>query len=335
MSEMFMHLSAKDRRDALGVATTASGRPVHILEKDVWVVWALQTLFTSKFKGDLVFKGGTSLSKAYKVIDRFSEDVDLTYDIRALIPDLVGDSEDAIPVSRGEERRWTKQVREQLPRWVTEEIEPILNNQLAAENLDAKITVEGEKLLIAYEALAAGTGYVRPSIMLEFGARSTGEPSSLRNITCDAAAYLDGVEFPAALPRVMSAERTFWEKATAIHVFCAQRRLRGERFARHWYDLAKLDDAGYVELATKDRMLAKAVATHKSMFFAEKDYLRRPVDYMAAVNGKLNLVPKDESLEILSDDYEKMLADGLLFDGSETFKELIERSANIERRANL
>ena len=108
MSEKFMRLSARDRSETLGVAASASGRPVHLLEKDVWVVWALETLFTSKFADKLVFKGGTSLSKAYKVIDRFSEDVDLTYDIRALIPNLVGDSEVAIPASRGEERRWTK-----------------------------------------------------------------------------------------------------------------------------------------------------------------------------------------------------------------------------------
>lgn len=335
MFEKFMQLNAKDRRDAIGVAASASGRPVHLLEKDVWVVWALETLFTSKFSDKLVFKGGTSLSKAYKMIDRFSEDVDLTYDIRALIPDLVGGSKDAIPVSRSEERRWTKQVRELLPQWVAKEIQPILNDRLAAENLTAKISVEGEKLYLEYDALAEGTGYVRPSVMLEFGARSTGEPSSQRNVTCDAAAYLAGVEFPTARPKVMSAERTFWEKATAIHVFCAQGRLRGERFARHWHDIVKLDQAGYVDLALKDRTLAKAVATHKSMFFAEKDYLTRPVDYIAAISGQLRLFPAAESLKILSIDYEKMLTDGLLFEGMETFDYLMEQSADIERRANL
>jgi Nucleotidyl transferase AbiEii toxin, Type IV TA system len=329
-----MRLSARDRRDALGVAASASGRPVHLLEKDVWVVWALEALFTSKFADKLVFKGGTSLSKAYKVIDRFSEDVDLTYDIRALIPDLVGNSEDAIPVSRGEERRWTKHVRGLPPIWVAEEIQPILNKRLVAENLEARMSVEGEKLFLEYDALAAGTGYVRPSVMLEFGARSTGEPNSRRDVTCDAATYLEGVEFPTARPRVMSAERTFWEKATAIHVFCRQGRMRGERFARHWYDIVKLDQAGYVDLALKDRALANAVAIHKSMFFAEKDSLNRPVDYMAAISGQLKLVPATGSLKVLSTDYEKMLTDGLLFESMEAFDELMERSADIERRAN-
>ena len=90
MADVFLQLSAGDRRDALGVAADRSGRPAHLLEKDVWVVWALATLYAVPLGEHLVFKGGTSLSKAYQVIRRFSEDVDLTYDIRAIAPDLVG-----------------------------------------------------------------------------------------------------------------------------------------------------------------------------------------------------------------------------------------------------
>lgn len=96
MAEAFLSLSAKDRRDVLGVAAGRSGRPAHLLEKDVWVVWALQTIFGSELGTRLVFKGGTSLSKAYGIIHRFSEDVDLTYDIRAIAPDLVGNDGKAL-----------------------------------------------------------------------------------------------------------------------------------------------------------------------------------------------------------------------------------------------
>lgn len=85
MAEAFLRLSAQDRLDALGVAADRSGRPTHQLEKDVWVVWALAALYGSPLGERLVFKGGTSLSKAYRVIRRFSEDVDLTYDIRAIV----------------------------------------------------------------------------------------------------------------------------------------------------------------------------------------------------------------------------------------------------------
>ena len=75
MAENYLTMSREDRLEALGVAATASGRPVHLLEKDIWVVWAIDGLFLSEFGKHLVFKGGTSLSKAYNVIRRFSEDV--------------------------------------------------------------------------------------------------------------------------------------------------------------------------------------------------------------------------------------------------------------------
>ena len=80
----FQSLSAQDRRDALEVAASLSGRRAHLLEKDIWVVQTLSVLFDAPFGRDLVFKGGTSLAKAYHAIRRFSEDIDITYDIRAL-----------------------------------------------------------------------------------------------------------------------------------------------------------------------------------------------------------------------------------------------------------
>lgn len=126
MAEAFLGLPHEDRLEALRVAADRSGRPPHLLEKDVWVVWALEALSTSPFAGDLVFKGGTSLSKAYGVIQRFSEDVDLTYSIRALIPDLVGDREDALPDNKAQQRRWTKYAKDRLPKWVAEQVRPHL-----------------------------------------------------------------------------------------------------------------------------------------------------------------------------------------------------------------
>ncbi len=170
--------------------------------------------------------------------------------------------------------------------------------------------------------------------MLEFGARSTGEPASLRDVGCDAAGLVDGLTFPTARPRVMHAERTFWEKATAIHVFCLQDRLRGDRFARHWHDVARLDEAGLADTAIADRELARAVARHKSMFFSEKAANRTAIDYAAAVNGSLQLVPAGDGAKALENDYARMVEDGLLFDDTEPFDALMARCADIAARAN-
>lgn len=89
MAEAWFALSAADQAEALEVAAGRSGRPAHLLEKDIWVMWALGVIYGSALADTLTFKGGTSLSKVYQVIDRFSEDIDLTYDIRNLVPDLL------------------------------------------------------------------------------------------------------------------------------------------------------------------------------------------------------------------------------------------------------
>jgi hypothetical protein len=334
MAESFLSLSASDRREALGVAADRSGRPTHLLEKDVWVVWALATLFGSGIGAHLVFKGGTSLSKAYGVIRRFSEDVDLTYDIRAIAPDIVGENGEALPKNRSEEKRWSKAVRQRLPEWIAETVQPLVAGAIDAQSLAAALRVEGDRLYIDYEATSAGSGYVAPSVMLEFGARSTGEPASLRDVTCDAAGLIDGVDFPSARPRVMHAERTFWEKATAIHVFCLQERLRGERFARHWHDVVRLDKAKIVAAALADRQLGSAVARHKNMFFTEKAADGALVDYDTAVNGGLQLVPAGDARAALNADYGQMVDDGLLLEDAEPFETLMAQCADIAARAN-
>lgn len=335
MAEAFLQLSDADRRAALGVAAEKSGRPIHLLEKDVWVVWTLDLLFGAPFEAKLVFKGGTSLSKAYAVIRRFSEDIDVTYDIRALAPDLVGNAPEAVPPTRSQEKRWTSEIRARLSRWVSNEALPLIAEALTKQRLAAQAHAENDKIFIQYEPLARGSGYVRPTIIVEFGARSTGEPYEIRPVRCDAADHLSSVVFPTATPRVMRAERTFWEKATAIHVFCAQGEFRGgDRFARHWYDVAKLDEAGFADRAIEDRGLANAVARHKAMFFSEKDTAGNVIDYSAAVGGAIQLAPTGAALKTLSTDYARMLEDGLLFDEAETFDKVIDRCRAVQKKAN-
>ena len=335
MAERWLELQHGDRREVLEVAAGASGRPVYLLEKDIWVVWAIQTLFEAPIGAPLVFKGGTSLSKAYRAIGRFSEDVDLTYDIRALAPDLVADSPDALPTSRSQEQRWTREVRRRLAAWMHDEAVPFLEKRLHAVETDGGIRVEDGDLFIRYAPLSEGTGYVRPEVKLEFGARATGEPNTPMPIRCDAADHVPDVEFPTALPRVMRAERTFWEKATAAHVYCLQGRLRSERFARHWYDLARLKDAGLARRALADRETANAVAAHKAMFFREKDASGNWIDYEAVVTGGLQLVPAGDSLAALADDYARMVEDRLLLEEAEPFNVLMDTCRAIAEQANL
>lgn len=339
MPESFLGLTREDQLEALGVAATESGRPPHLLEKDVWVVWTLDVLFKSRFGEHLVFKGGTSLSKAYKVIRRFSEDIDITYDIRELAPELVKDApkdaQDALPASQSQQRKWSDTIRDELlPDWTTHHALPLIQAALEESKVVAKASADGGNILIEYDALAKGSGYVAPVVKLEFGARSTGEPAEVKPIVCDAAEHLKDLVFPTASPRVMKAERTFWEKATAIHVYCRQHRLRSDRFSRHWYDITRLAAAGYAESAAQNRELAQAVANHKGWFFAEKDAEKVQIDYRPAVTGDLHLVPEGEALEKLRADYEAMAADGVLLDDAESFDAIMAKCGATQEAVN-
>ena len=336
MAESWFELSSADQGEALAYAAGRSGRPAHLLEKDIWVVWTLGAIYRSALAPALTFKGGTSLSKVYKVIDRFSEDIDLTYDIRELVPDLLCQG-DPMPDSPSQEKKLSSAVRKRLPNWIEQTVQPVLQTALDAEDLQAALTIAGrdrDQLILTYPPVKTGTGYAPPTILLEFGARATGEPHQVLPVNCDMAPWVDGVDFPQANPLVMAAERTFWEKATAAHVYCLQGRLRGERYSRHWYDLTQLAASMYFDKAVSDHALALQVARHKAMFFAEKDANGQWIDYTQAVSGGLQLIPHGPSLDALENDYEAMLADGLLSLEQPDFSQLMARCRFIQDRVN-
>ena len=331
----FQRLSAEERRHALRAVQAEGPHPAFLFEKDVWVVATLGVLFDAPFGRRLVFKGGTSLSKVWRAIRRFSEDIDITYDIRGFAPDLVaGAGDEALPPTRSQEKRWTKTIRSRLAEWVRERVGPLVEEQLGRAGFTARIRAEAERLHVGYEPLFESFGTIRPEVQVDFGARSTGEPHAVRAVVCDAAAYLPDLAFPEARPAVMLAERTFWEKATLMHVYCLQGRRRGERWSRHWHDLARLDDAGIAESALADRELALSVARHKAMFFRENDSGGQRIDYEAAVSGGLRLVPSGAAQEVLAHDYASMLGGGMLLEEDEPFGALMERCAMVEARAN-
>lgn len=336
MAEPYFALSKADQGEVLEQAREKTGRPTHLLEKDLWVVWTLGALFDSALAADLTFKGGTSLSKAYKIIDRFSEDLDLTCDIRKLIADLTG-GDAFLPASRSQAGKWTKAIRDRLPGWIAGDVQPVLQKALASAKLDAKLEIAGadhDKLLLRYPAVKQGTGYVAPVVTLEFGGRATGEPHQAMPVTCDMDAQVDGVAFPTASPLVMSVARTFWEKATATHVYCVQGRIRGERYARHWHDLAAIMRSPYFGTAIENRAVARAVAEHKSHFFSEKDGEGKAIDYFSAVGGNLQIVPHDAARAALAADYAKMLEDQIMVGDALPFDELMKACAELAEQAN-
>jgi hypothetical protein len=334
MPESYFSLSKDDQKEALETASSKTGLPPYLLEKDIWVVWALSALFQSNAASLLTFKGGTSLSKAYKAIHRFSEDIDLTCDIHQFIPEIGHGS--PIPPNRSQADKWTEKVRKNLPGWIEGKIKPIIEQALKHAGIKAHLEISGkekEKLIIHYPAAVKSVDYVSQTVQLEFGARSTGEPHEKRPIVCDIASQIPSVLFPTATPNVMLVERTFWEKATAIHVYCRQSDIPSDRFSRHWYDLFEISNTGYYSKAISDGELALNVAQHKEMFFREKDSSGIAINYSQAIEGKIELVPKGKSHDNLATDYKKMTESGLIQDPP-SFKKITTRCGEIESKIN-
>ena len=341
MAEAWFSLAADDQREALEVAASESGWPAYLLEKDIWVVWALQSLGADEqLLASLTFKGGTSLSKAHGLIERFSEDVDLTLNIQHLWPEV--DLSPAANPTQAQARR--KAADRKLKQWVKEIPLPLLQRAVAAAAVPLGLTLKAAEtdrrqpptIVLHYQPLIPAPdrsfGYVRPTVLLEFGAHSTGEPHGAMPITCKAATHLPMLAFPTANPLVMDPKRTFLEKAAAIHLACRKGSWgsgEGERYSRHWYDIYRLASAGIAETAIGDRKLAIEVAQHKEDFWRKP-----PIDYFQALSGDLQLVPTGNGRKALEADYEAMTTSGMLRGQVPTFSELMERMVLLEQQCN-
>ena len=207
---LYQSLSVDDRRYALRVAQEKILYPAFLLDKDIWVVATLRALFNAPFSSHLIFKGGTSLSKVWRAIRRFSEDIDVTYDIRAFAPDLLaGSTNEALPPTRSQEKKWTRTIRSRLAEWVQDQARPEVEEQLARAGFAAEVRANDDCLFVHYEPLFEGTAFMHPEVKVEFGARSTGEPHRTHPVLCDAAPHLPDIAFPEVIPTTMLPERNF------------------------------------------------------------------------------------------------------------------------------
>ncbi len=333
MAEPFLSLPAAEQRDILETAAARSGRPAVILEKDVRICWALRVLFDLPDALPMAFKGGTSLSRVFGIVDRFSEDVDISLDYRALAE---GFDPFAPGISRSAVRRFGDRLRARVADYTRTVVGPALEaaaGQLPASGRHAvRIDGDGERVHVAYpSAVENPVGYLASEVLLEFGGRNVIDPNERHEIVPDLAALTDGLDWPAATVTVLSPARTFWEKATLIHVECHRGRLASgpERLSRHWFDLACLarHEAGRTALA--DRALLRDVVRHKTVFF-NAGY----ANYAHCLDGGFRLVPGEDGLAGLRTDYDAMRRAGMVRPDATAFEALIEDLGVLEAELN-
>lgn len=276
----------------------------------------------------MAFKGGTSLSKVYGAIRRFSEDVDITVDYQSL--DQSVDPFD-INTSRTARDKYTELLRTKLAEHTKGVIRPHFENLVTqlAEKPPKPISIsdDGEKLFIPYPSRFGS----EENVFLEFGGRNAIVPAEERTLKPYIASEIQVLYFPEATVQVLSPMRTFWEKATLMHVACnrADPKLDADRQSRHWYDLAVLADHKIGEAAVGDRQLLKDVVKHKSVFF-RASYAK----YDACLSGGLRLLPATPFLQALQADYEKMIANGMFEGAPLSFDSIIARLGKLEKQIN-
>lgn len=310
--------------------TTAQAMRVHeaIVEKDFWVCWTLDYLFhDSPWKDRMGFKGGTSLSKAYGAIERFSEDIDLILDWR-----LLGYSGD----QPFEERSTTKQdafgkeANQRTAEFLARDFAPVLRRELAERaGADIEVVATGQDVLVQYPR-AFSLAAIQPQIQLEIGPLAAWLPNEEREIHPYAADHFPHLFTQAGtLVRTTSAARTFWEKATILHQEAhrsAEKPLPAH-YSRHYYDVYRLS-----RLPVGIEALANTNLLHDVVRFKMRFYRCPWARYEDAKLGTLRLLPPKHHVDELRRDYRAM--QGMLFGAVPTFDEIMTGIAALEKSIN-
>ena len=313
----------------IGKTSEAKNLSPAIIEKDLWVCTILDYLFTkSPWKDSLAFKGGTSLSKAFNLIERFSEDIDLILDWRVIGYET---KEPLIEHSNTKQDKINKEFDIKTEEFLRTVFIPKIKEDLAKLiNRKLEISYEDEAVIIGY-----GNDYTDESILhvirLEIGAKAAWTPTETATIQpYIAEVYPEQFGDASVSVRTTTPERTFWEKATILH----QEANRPDdlpvppRISRHYYDIYRMAKFGILDRALEQSELLEQVADFKAKF-----YPRKWAGYELARLGTLRLTPSDAHKEALRRDYVKMA--GMIYGERPEFNELMANIAEIEKRINV
>jgi len=305
--DAFAKLTAAERKPYFEETASRRSSSHTAIEKDFWVCWTLKHLFALEGIPELRFKGGTSLSKVFNLIDRFSEDIDISLDRAAL--GFTGGRDLANPdLSTTKRKALDKELRAAIEKEIKTNILPKLQQRFESiigkqgwTLAESKEPNEEMTLLFSYPPAFEYREYLRPSIKIEFG-RGDQQPSqAVTVIPYVAEEFPDAFKEPGARVLVLACERTFWEKVTLLHAENHHTDLTNfkPRMSRHWADIAGMSIAE--RFAQLDFDLLDVVIAFKKTYFSANW-----ANYETAVPGTLKIVPNDALQKVLRDDYRQM-----------------------------
>lgn len=338
---MWKDLSLSERQAA--VHTTAEWKNIHprAVEKDWWVTAVLKALFGCSCGDYLLFKGGTSISKGWPIIERFSEDIDLSLN-RLFFSERLN-----LACAAASNNTQLKNLRKASRRYIHETLSKELEERLAimglsgfkVENQTMVSTSEGMKpidsdsdptvVMVSYNSIfPAYEGDILPRVKVEISCLSMSEPFEVKHIGTlihERFEELD-VELDCYI-RTVSLARTFLEKAFLLNEEFQKDKPRSRRMSRHLYDLERLMDTEYGREALKDGKLYRDIVEHRRKFY-HVGY----ADYDRDYPGEIDFVPRGEILEAFRRDYNDNMVNGYIYGEAMPFERMIERIEELHGR---
>lgn len=324
----YFQLSKEQQQMVLTQAANKTGLPVQAVEKDLWVTVVLQMVFALPVANHLVFKGGTSLSKVWKVIRRFSEDIDLAID-----PSIWGVEGDLT-------KKQIKRLRKASSIFVRDELCLSLKGVVSETGMEKWLQVEADPdgegdgtypeprmIHVRYKSLFnENLPYLHSEVKLEVGARSLLEPTAKAAVT---SVIEDVLPISTTIKQVMIptalAEKTFLEKAFLLHeLFSAQSSREANRKSRHLYDLAQIMNTDIASRAIADDDLWNTIHHHRELFTSMSG-----VDYTPDIRKRIRLLPPDDVIDDWRSDYKDMQS-SMIYGEKPTFTELMKKMRELE-----
>lgn len=325
--KVFIKLSKKEKLNIFNQVSEKKGLPSSAVEKDWWVTLALNVIFSLSYSKHIVFKGGTSLSKAWNLIERFSEDIDLAIDRKYL------GFEGQLSKTQ------VKKLRKASCSFIGSEFYKDINDALIKLGVtDYELVVQETKdsdtdplvIELRYKSLTETSDYLRPRVLIEVGARSLMEPVENKviiSMVSEVFRELPFAETEIIIP-VVSPKRTFLEKIFLLHEeFQKETKfIRVERMSRHLYDLEKLMDTIYGTDALKDIDLYDIILVHRMNFNTV-----RGIDYANHSPQLISILPPEETIKDWEKDY-KTMQESMFYGTTLSFRKLMERIAELNTR---
>ncbi len=319
----------------LNIFTEVAGRmglPASAIEKDWWAIRTLALVFQTEIGPHTVFKGGTSLSKAWNLIDRFSEDIDLALDRKFLGFDKPDKEMNGSQV---------RKLRKTSCEYIAENFLQLLQQTFSDTGFtDVQLRLipiqsadeDPVKIEVAYPVLTESVTYINPPVVIEIGSRSEKQPYSEKQFSSFVGEHFRGRDFADTeikIP-VVNPELTFLEKIFLLHEEFQQpqKKVKVDRQSRHLYDLEKLMDTEFGIKGLADKNLYQHIVEHRRTITP-----LRGIDYANHAPEKINPIPPDNMITAWKKDYEQM-QQNMIYRDSLSFDKLMERIAELKNRIN-